>query len=80
MSQTQEKNDTVSVFDGSDIEDGTVTSVTEGTGQDPINTHLNTVFDDTDDFLSCELTSMLNHRYFTGALEFKLEYDNGDIS
>ena len=45
-----------------------------------INNHLNSVFDDTDDFLSCELKSILNHRYLTRVLEFKLEYDNGEIS
>ena len=38
------------------------------------------MFDDTDDFLSCELKFILNHRYLASILEFELEYDNGEIS
>ena len=38
------------------------------------------MFDDTDDFFSFELKSILNHRYLAGVLEFKLEYDHGELS
>ena len=53
--QTQEEHDNISVFDGSDTQNGPVTSVTEVPGQDSINTHLNSVFDNTVDYLSYEL-------------------------
>ena len=80
VSQTQEKHDSKSVFDVYDTEDDPVTSLTEGPGQDLINTYLNSVFDDTDDSLSFELKAILNHGYLAGILEFELEYDNGEIS
>ena len=38
---------------------------------------LNKVFDESDDYLSSEIVSLLNHRYAAGILKFKTEYYNG---
>ena len=39
---------------------------------------LNKSFDESDDYLSAEIVSLLNHRYAAGILEFQTEYSNGD--
>ena len=79
VSQTQEDYDDISVFEGYDNKDVPITLATEGSCHNSIAAHLNSVFDDTDDFLSTMLLSILDHRYFTGILEYKLQYSNGDI-
>ena len=38
------------------------------------------MFDESDDYLSAEIKSIIDHRYVAGILEFKLEYTNGDTS
>ena len=42
--------------------------------------HCDAVFDETDDYLSAELKSILDHRYINGVLELKLEYTTGEVS
>ena len=42
--------------------------------------HYNAVVDKTDDYLSTELKSILDHRYINGVLELKLEYTTGKVS
>ena len=52
-----------------DNEESPITAVNEGTERDNIASQINTVFDDpTDDYLAAELTSILNHRYFSSIL------------
>ena len=40
----------------------------------------NTVFDESDDYLSAEIKATTDHRCLSGILEFNLEYTNSDIS
>ena len=61
MSQTQEDFGDSSLFVGSDNDDSSVTSAKEGVDDNSIVTHLNSLFDDTDDYLFTELQSILDH-------------------
>ena len=45
---------------------------------DEVAAQLNTVFDESDDYLSAEIVSLLNHRYTAGILKFQTEYSNGE--
>ena len=40
---------------------------------------MNTVFDDTDGYLSPELKAIIYHKSSNGVLYFKVEYTNGDV-
>ena len=42
--------------------------------------HLNTVFDERDEYLSAELVAIEDHRILSGFLELILIYSNGDQS
>ena len=57
-----------------------ITTSIKGSGQDDIDSHVNAVFDRGDDYLAAELTSITDHRYLSGVLEFNVEYSNGDLS
>ena len=49
-----------------------------GQEHDEIATQLNLVFDESDDYISAETESIINHRYTAGILEVHTEYSNGD--
>ena len=80
MSQTQSEYGADSICDASDEEDNPITTSIKGPEKDDIATHVNTVFDQGDDYLAAELHSITNHRCLAGVLEFKVEYSNGDLS
>jgi hypothetical protein len=80
VSQTQSEYGADSLCDPSDEEDNPITASIKGSEKDDIATHVNTVFDQGDDYLAAELHSITNHRCLSGVLEFKVEYSNGDLS
>ena len=49
-----------------------------GPEYDEVAIQFNLVFDESDDYLSAEMSVLLNHRYTAGILAFKTEYSNGD--
>ena len=80
MSQTHSEYGADSLCDPSDDEDSPITTSIRGSEHDAVATHVNTVFDQGDDYLAAELHYITDHRYLAGILEFKVEYSNGDIS
>ena len=49
-----------------------------GQEHDEVAAQPNQVFDESDDYISTEIDSHLNHRYAAGILEIFTEYYNGD--
>ena len=49
-----------------------------GQEHDEVAVQLNTVFDESDDYLSAEIESLLNDRFAASILEFQTEYSNRD--
>ena len=49
-----------------------------GQEHDEAVAQLNLVFDGSDNYLSVEITSLLNHIYAASILEIHTEYSNGD--
>ena len=78
VSQTQDGFDDLSVFEGSDSEGGPIALVKEGLEHDSNAAQMNRVLDDTDDYLSPELKSILDYRSLSSILKFKLEYTHID--
>ena len=62
----------------SNDEESPITMSSDGPQFDEIVKQLSSVFNDTNDYLSVELKSIIDHRSSNGVLEFKVEYINGD--
>ena len=69
MSQTQSEYGADSLCDPSDEVDNPITTSITGPEKDDIATHVNTVFDQGDDYLAAELHSITNHRCLAGVIE-----------
>ena len=52
----------------------------EGNDIDDIVSQINNQLDETDDVLSAELLSIVDHRYLSGIIELQVKYINGDFS
>ena len=78
VSQTQEDDEDYPPSDDDSGLNGLV--VDEGTDLDAMAAHINAQFDETDDVLSAELDSIVDHRYLSGIIELRVKYTNGDLS
>ena len=52
----------------------------EGINIDDIASQINNQLDETDDVLSAELHSIVNHRYLSGIMELQVKYTNEELS
>ena len=68
VNQTQSEYGEDSFYDPSDDEDSPITTSIRGSEQNYVATHVNTVFDQGDDYLIAELHSIKDHRYLVGSL------------
>ena len=65
--------------DISDIEDSPIATSITNSEQNNIATHVNTVFDYSDDYLEAELQSIADGRYLSGVLDIQVEYSYGEL-
>ena len=65
----------------SDDEDGDTIGVNKDNPlHTSIVTHINTLFDNGDDYLAVELSSIINHQYTNEILELMVEYSKGETA
>ena len=73
VSQTQTGiNNSYADYDDYDDEEVPITGLIDGTQFDESTKQMNNVFDDTDEYLSDELKSIINHRLLSSVLEFQV--------
>ena len=77
VSQTQ--TEIKDSYEGSDDEESPISIISDAPQFDKISRQLNNIFDDTDDYLSVELKSIIDLSFSNDVLEFKVEYTNGDV-
>ena len=77
VSQTQPDDEVQPLSDDDGINE---VMLEEGTNLDDMAAHINGQLDETDDVLSAELHSIVDHRYLSGIIELQVKYTNGDLS
>ena len=71
VSQIQSENDQAPFYDDSNDEESPIISDDTGQEHDEVAAQLNKAFDESDDYISAKIVSLLNHRYVAGILEFQ---------
>ena len=79
INQNQEQLDNTSTLD-SDNENNCIAIFSNELEYGKVVSQLNTVFDESDDYLYTEIKSITDHYYISGIIEFNLKYTNGDTS
>ena len=80
VGQTQSKYEAKSLCNLSDDEDSHIITSIRDSEQNDIATHINTIFDQVDDYLAVEIHDITDHRYLSGVLEFQVERSDGELS
>ena len=76
MSQTQPDDEALPPSDEDGINE---VMLEESANIDDIASHINGQLDGTDDVLSAELHTIVDHRYLSGIIELQVKYTNRDL-